>query len=80
MPGYAFYSWYGLWGPKGLSPAIVRQVREAAVKAASQKDFAEKTAKNGYELILSDTPEFADYLKKELAKNEALIGKLGIKE
>ncbi len=78
VPGYDYYSWYGLWGPKGLSPALTAQIRAAAVKVATNQEFAAKVSLTGYQLIMSETAEFAAYIKEDLARNAALIKTLNI--
>ena len=80
VPGFEFYSWYGVWGPKGLPPAIAAQIRNAIVKVTANKEFANKVAASGYELIVSETSDFTNVIQSELAKYGALIKTLDINQ
>ncbi len=80
VPNFEFYSWYGLWGPKGMPAAVTAQIRAAAQKVAINKEFAERMSKSGYETIISETPDFIAFVKSEIVKNGTLIKSLNIKQ
>jgi tripartite-type tricarboxylate transporter receptor subunit TctC len=68
--GYAVevQNWQGLIGPKGLSPALVKQLNEAANKALMMPEVKDKLLSQGNELGGGTPEQFAALIKSETAK------------
>ncbi len=67
IPGYEFYSWYGLWGPAKL-PADVVQKLNAEVNKALAGEMKERLTSQGI-LLGGGTPdEFARFQKDDTAR------------
>lgn len=50
VPGFESYTWFGLFGPKGLDPDIVNRVNSAvriALEARASARRSGRTARNG---------------------------------
>ena len=72
-------NWLGLIGPKGLPPAIVKQLNEAFNKALALPDMREKIAGPG-NVIGGGTPEeFAAFIASENKRWATIVKTAGIK-
>ena len=72
-------NWYGLVGPPGLPPAILRRIHAAAVTALNSKDVGEQYAKVGGVPMPSSPEEFAVYLAQDQAKWGRVVKAIGFK-
>ena len=78
-PGFEAASWYGMWGPKGISPALVNKIHDLLAVAAAEDEFKEFVAKSGLSVDVSkSSPEFATYVTGLFTSNEALIKSLNL--
>jgi len=68
VKGYAFTSWYGLLGPRGIPSAVIDQLNAAVVKALQQKELREKLASTGADPESSTPQQFAALLRREIEK------------
>lgn len=72
IPGYEFYSWYGLWGPAKL-PADVSKKLNAEVNKALLGDMKEKLKEQGI-LATTGTPEeFAKFQKMDMERSQKIV-------
>lgn len=67
IPGYEFYSWYGLWGPAKL-PADVVQKLNAEVNKALAGEMKERLTSQGILLGGGSPEEFARFQKEDTAR------------
>jgi tripartite-type tricarboxylate transporter receptor subunit TctC len=72
-------NWYGLVGPLGLPPAILKRIHAAAVTALNSAEVAEQYAKVGGVPMSSAPEEFAVYLRQDQAKWGAVVKAIGFK-
>jgi tripartite-type tricarboxylate transporter receptor subunit TctC len=78
LPKYVVDGWFAVVGPKGLSPAMVKQVHDAFTAAFDTPQVKETMAKQGNTISIS-TPEAAQaFFRSELAKYAALVKKAGL--
>ncbi|WP_431831613.1 Bug family tripartite tricarboxylate transporter substrate binding protein [Cupriavidus consociatus] len=78
VPGYEFYSWYGLWGPSNL-PADVTRRLNAAVNEALASDLRTRLAEQGY-LLSPGTPEdFARFQKEDMVRSAKIVAEAKIR-
>jgi tripartite-type tricarboxylate transporter receptor subunit TctC len=68
--GYAVevLNWQGLIGPKGMSPALVKQLNEVANKALQMPEVKSKLLSQGNELGGGTPEQFAALIKSETVK------------
>jgi tripartite-type tricarboxylate transporter receptor subunit TctC len=72
LPGYEFYSWYGLWAPAKLPAAITTRLN-AEVNKALATDMKDKLAQQGL-LLTPGTPEdFIKFQTEDMARSQKLI-------
>ncbi len=79
MTGFDFVSWYGLWGPKNLSPEIVAKLQADVARIVADPAVKERLGVLGFEPIGSTTDYFARYIDEESAKYGKIIKDANIK-
>ena len=78
-PGYELAAWYGVLAPARTSAAIVSQLSAELAKAVAVPDVREKLLALGIEPVGSTPGEFAEHLRKEIARWGPIIAKAGVK-
>ena len=79
VKGFAFASWYGLWGPKNLPADLSNTLQAHVAKVLALPDVKQRLNALGFEPIGSDGKEFATYIREEMAKYEKIIDDATIK-
>ena len=72
VPGYEFYSWYGLWGPASLPKDIATRLN-AEVNKALATDMQEKLTQQGLLLTPGSIDDFAHFQKDDMALSQRII-------
>ena len=72
IPGYEFYSWYGLWGPAKL-PADITQRLNAEVNKALAGDMKDKLAQQGLLLTPGSVDDFVKFQRDDMARAQKII-------
>jgi tripartite-type tricarboxylate transporter receptor subunit TctC len=67
LPGLALAVWYGLVGPRGLPPEVVRHVSESVAEALGKPDVAGKLAAQGLTARYMPPAEFDAFMASERA-------------
>jgi len=78
LPGFEFYTWYGLWAPAGLPRDIIAKLN-AEVSKALGSDLREKLLAQGYELSPGSPEDFAKFQREDMARSGKIISEAGIK-
>jgi tripartite-type tricarboxylate transporter receptor subunit TctC len=78
LPGYEFYTWYGLWGPASLPRDITVRLN-AEVNKALGSDLREKLLAQGYELAPGSPEDFAKFQREDMARSGRIIAEAGIR-
>jgi tripartite-type tricarboxylate transporter receptor subunit TctC len=78
-PGFEASTWYGLFAPAGVPPAIAAKISRDAIAALKLPDVQEKLSQQGFDVIAGDPVAFAALLKTELAKWAAVVKAAGLK-
>ncbi len=73
LPGYESNTWFGLYGPKGLDPAIVERVNQAARRALADAEVKDRLARLGIEPTGGTPAEFARMVANDTAKWKRII-------
>lgn len=73
MPDLTIASWYGVWGPKGLPPAISSRLATAVAEAVRQPEFAARIDAAGIVPGYLDPAAFVAFMRADLAKSVALL-------
>ena len=72
VPGFAFYSWYGLWGPAGL-PKEIAQRLNAEVNMALAGEMRDKLTQQGLLLTPGSIDDFVHFQKDDIALSAKII-------
>jgi len=72
IPGYEFYSWYGLWGPAKL-PDDIRVRLNAEVNKALASDLREKFTAQGLLLTPGSTDDFVKFQRDDMAQAQKIV-------
>ncbi len=78
-PNFQATTWYGLFGPAGLAPAVTAKVHQHVVKALQSKDVQDKLKPQGWDLVGSTPDEFAAFLDAEHEKWSRVVKGSNIK-
>jgi tripartite-type tricarboxylate transporter receptor subunit TctC len=78
FPGFEDYTWVGLFAPAGVPADVVKQLNAAANEALRSADVRDKLSAAGLEPRGGTPAEFADYLKREVAKWGRIVKDTGI--
>lgn len=77
LPGFEFYSWYGLWGPAKL-PVDVAQRLNAEVNKALTGDMRDKLQAQGILLGGGSLEDFAKFQSDDMARSAKTISEAKI--
>jgi tripartite-type tricarboxylate transporter receptor subunit TctC len=78
LPGYVIDAWFGVLGPKGMSPAAVKKVHDALVAAFNDPSVKETMAKQGNTIAISSVDQAQKSFRSEKERFAALVKKVGI--
>ncbi|MFC7207655.1 hypothetical protein ACFQOZ_13720 [Comamonas endophytica] len=78
MPGFEYATWYGLYGPHGLTPAVVEKLGASLGKLAADKAFEARLREQGVDLHVGTPAELAERTRKETAQWDKVIRESGI--
>jgi tripartite-type tricarboxylate transporter receptor subunit TctC len=73
LPDINFVSWYGLWAPKGLPPAVAERIQAAVTKALATPDSRQWLQKQGMDAGNVTGEEFRAYVEGEVGKYQQVI-------
>jgi tripartite-type tricarboxylate transporter receptor subunit TctC len=77
--GYETVAWFGLLGPKGLSPDIVTKLHQEIAKICADKPFSDRLVALGGEAVCNTPAEFGQFLKSDIARWKEVAAKGNIK-
>jgi tripartite-type tricarboxylate transporter receptor subunit TctC len=72
IPGYEFYSWYGMWAPAKL-PDELKQRLNSEVNKALTTDMNEKLTQQGLILSPSSVIDFVRFQRDDMNKSQKII-------
>jgi tripartite-type tricarboxylate transporter receptor subunit TctC len=78
IPGYEFYSWYGLWGPAKLPPDVTQKLN-AEVNKALATDMRDKLIQQGLLLSPGSADDLAKFQREDTARSMKIIADGGIR-
>ncbi|MDQ2147308.1 tripartite tricarboxylate transporter substrate binding protein [Alcaligenaceae bacterium C4P045] len=72
IPGFEFYSWYGLWGPAKLPPDIATRLNTEVNKALST-DMRDRLVEQGLLLTPGSAADFARFQHEDMARSQKIV-------
>ncbi len=79
LAGFESGTWYGLTGPRGFPPTAINTLNRE-MTAALKTEVKDKLAVLGVDIAPSTPAEFADYLRREVAKWRKIIQAADIRQ
>ena len=79
VPGYEITTWYGLWGPRGLPPAVAARMQAALAAGLAQPEHAARLAAMGAIRTVPPPADFARFVQAEFDRWGRLVREAGIK-
>ncbi len=79
VPAYSMGLWYALFAPAGTPAEVVRLLNAETTKMLKDPSVAKKIADQGAEPLPTTVEEADAFIKKEIARWDASVKKLGIK-
>jgi tripartite-type tricarboxylate transporter receptor subunit TctC len=72
VPGYEFYSWYGVWGPAKLPAEVVTRLN-AEVNKALAGDMRERLLSQGLLVGGGSVEDFVKFQRDDMARSQKII-------
>lgn len=72
LDGFVIHNWFGLVGPGGMSPELVKRWNDELLKAMQSPDLQKKFADNGLQIVAASKADF----DKEIAADRLKWGKI----
>jgi tripartite-type tricarboxylate transporter receptor subunit TctC len=79
VPGYVATNWYGLFGPRGLPPAIVARLQAELPKVRDDPTVNERSAVLGMTMMLTTPEVLRARVEAEVPRWKQLIPSIGLK-
>ncbi len=78
VKGYESSIWHGVLMPKGVPPAILRQVNREINELLKMPEVRERMAAQGAEVVGGSPEEFAAWIRTDTAKYSKLLKQIGM--
>ena len=80
VPNYDVTTWYGLYGPKGMPPAVIAKLNKTLNEILQEPATRERLSKTGV-IVKSSTPqEWHQFMVAEYKKWSAVREKAGLEQ
>jgi tripartite-type tricarboxylate transporter receptor subunit TctC len=73
LPGFEFYSWYGVWGPRGMPEEIAARINAALVEGMREPAVVQRLLGLGFEPVAETLEQFAAFVSEDVARNAELL-------
>lgn len=73
MPGLEQFTWYGVWGPKGMPTDVSKRLHEALNSAINELAASGRLKEIGVEAVNESPQDFVRITEAEVARNTALF-------
>jgi len=78
VPGYESVAWYGLLGPKGMSPELVKKIHDETVRACATEGAKTVVASQGGDMVAGTPAAFADFILAERERYATIVRESGM--
>jgi tripartite-type tricarboxylate transporter receptor subunit TctC len=73
LPGFEFYSWYGVWAPRGVPAETVARMNAALVEGLREPAVVQRLTGLGFEPVAESAEQFAAFIREDVARNADLL-------
>jgi tripartite-type tricarboxylate transporter receptor subunit TctC len=78
-PGFEAYTWWGVFGPGNMPPALAKRIYEELAKAVKAPAVMEKLTAQGIEVLGAPPDQLDSFVRKEIPRWAKVIKDNGIK-
>lgn len=78
LPGFDSYIWFGLFGPKGMDPALVEKINAAVSEAVQQPEVAQRLTTTGNTIHVSSAEKFRQTVHQNRQKWAQVVAEAGL--
>ena len=68
-----FYSWYGVWAPRGVPAEIVARMNAVLVEGLREPAVVQRLTGLGFEPVAESHEQFAAFIREDVARNAELL-------
>jgi tripartite-type tricarboxylate transporter receptor subunit TctC len=68
VPGFEVYTWWGVFGPAHMPPALVKRVYDEFAKAVKTAEVADKLSAQGMEVLAAPPEQLDAFVRKEIPR------------
>jgi tripartite-type tricarboxylate transporter receptor subunit TctC len=79
LPGFSVLSWFGLYGPRGMSPQLVRRINDEVNKVLQSPEMVSRFANLGIEPARGSPADFAAMVASDTARWGRLAKEIKLK-
>jgi tripartite-type tricarboxylate transporter receptor subunit TctC len=79
VPGYVYYTWFGLWAPKKTPQPVISKLNAEVKKAIAEPAVKDRIAAAAGETLDMPLADIEPFLKAEIAKWADVVKRAGIK-
>jgi tripartite-type tricarboxylate transporter receptor subunit TctC len=73
LPGFEFYSWYGIWAPRGVPAEIVARYNAALVEGLREPAVVQRLTGLGFEPVAETVAEAERFITEDVRRNAELL-------
>ncbi|MBI0434567.1 tripartite tricarboxylate transporter substrate binding protein [Roseomonas sp. KE0001] len=73
LPGFTFYSWYGVWAPRGVPREIALQLNAAILDGMHEPETVRRLAGQGFEPVRESIDEVERFIAADVARSAELL-------
>jgi tripartite-type tricarboxylate transporter receptor subunit TctC len=73
LPGFEFYSWYGVWAAKGVPMPIIDRMNAALTAGLREPEVVRRLNSQGFEPVTETAAQAARYIERDVATNAELL-------
>jgi len=77
-PGFEFTLWFGIWGPAGMSAAVVDKINKDVNRALADQGVREQLARLGNDTMSMTPAEFGQFVRREVEDYGRIVKAAGI--
>ena len=73
LPGFEFFSWYGVWGHRSMPAEIVATINAALNEAMREPETVARLTQLGFEPVTETPAELEAFVREDVERNAALL-------
>jgi tripartite-type tricarboxylate transporter receptor subunit TctC len=79
VPGFEVYTWWGVFAPANMPPALIKRIYDELAKAVKSRDVSDKLSAQGIDVLAAPPAELDAFVKKEIPRWAKVIKDNNIK-